>query len=301
MSRLSGVIAAAATPLQENLSIDHRRLVQHCKWLLGPGGCDGVNLLGTTGEATSFSVDQRIAAMTAIAEGGLALDRFMVGTGANALSDAVRLTSAAKELGYAGALLLPPSYYKDIDADSLVDYVEAVIAGAGEGARIYLYHIPQNTLVPFTHEVVERLIRRNPGVVIGLKDSSGDVAYATEIARRLPELDVFPSSEGTLVKAAEAHFAGCISATVNVNGSLAQRAWRAQDSDQGRIAAAEAMAIRSALSKFPLVAAVKWALAQIHDDAAWTKMHPPLRALTSDEGTALASLLKATPFEGVVH
>src|SRR5690606_39222590 len=117
MQRLSGVVAAAATPLNADFTIDTARLVEHCAWLLDGGGCHGINLLGTTGEATSFSVEQRLAAMTAIARSGLPLERFMVGTGAAALADAVGLTAAAMELGFAGALLLPPFYYKGIDDD----------------------------------------------------------------------------------------------------------------------------------------------------------------------------------------
>ena len=96
MGKLQGVIAAVATPLSNSLTIDHNRLASHCRWLLGQGGCDGINLLGTTGEATSFSAAARIAAMQAIARSGLPLDRFMVGTGAAALEDAVRLTAEAK-------------------------------------------------------------------------------------------------------------------------------------------------------------------------------------------------------------
>jgi dihydrodipicolinate synthase/N-acetylneuraminate lyase len=61
-----------------------------------------------TGEATSFSAAARIDAMQAIAGSGLPLDRFVVGTGAAALEDAVRLTTEAEALGFAGELLLPP-------------------------------------------------------------------------------------------------------------------------------------------------------------------------------------------------
>ncbi|HYB10078.1 MAG TPA: dihydrodipicolinate synthase family protein, partial [Alphaproteobacteria bacterium] len=104
--RMTGVIAAAATPLRDDYSIDLVKLVSHCEWLLKQG-CDGINLLGTTGEATSFAVEERLAAMKAVAQGHLPLDRIMVGTGAAALGDAVRLTGAARELGFAGALLLP--------------------------------------------------------------------------------------------------------------------------------------------------------------------------------------------------
>ena len=65
MTDLSGVIAAAATPLDEAGEIDQQKLIGHCKWLLEAGGCDAVNLLGTTGEATSFSLQQRLEAMAA--------------------------------------------------------------------------------------------------------------------------------------------------------------------------------------------------------------------------------------------
>src|SRR5215475_3046948 len=101
-SRLHGVIAAAATPLAPDHSIDTERLVAHCRRLL-QRGCDGINLLGTTGEATSFSVQQRLQAMQAVAKSGLPLGQFMVGTGAAALEDAVTLTAAAHDLSGAGA------------------------------------------------------------------------------------------------------------------------------------------------------------------------------------------------------
>ena len=107
MSDLSGVIAAAATPVEAEGSINQQRLIEHCKWLLEAGGCDAVNLLGTTGEATSFSLQQRLEAMSHISESGLPMSQFMVGTGAAAIGDALALTKAADDLGFAGALLVP--------------------------------------------------------------------------------------------------------------------------------------------------------------------------------------------------
>src|SRR5262249_42325586 len=270
-----GVFAAAATPLREDLAIDLPKLAEHCRWLLGPGGCDGVNLLGTTGEATSFPVEQRLAAMTEVAKSGLAMERVMVGTGAAALADAERLTAAARDLGFAGALLLPPFYYKGIDADSLIGYVAQLIGGLGAaGLRIYLYHIPQNSGVPWPIEVVERLHRDHPEVVIGLKDSAGDLAYTRELARRLPRLDVFPRPGGSLAEARPAPFAGCISAPTNVTGPPARLAWREPESAAGKQALAEAVAIREALAKLPLVAAVKAALGELRADPAWRRLHP---------------------------
>src|ERR1700687_6440672 len=113
---LHGVIAAITTAIDDSGEPDSARCLALARFLLG-NGCDGLNVLGTTGEATSFSLDQRRRVMSAYAASGLPLDRMMVGTGAAALADAVALTKHAAELGFAGALLLPPFYYKGVHDD----------------------------------------------------------------------------------------------------------------------------------------------------------------------------------------
>jgi hypothetical protein len=115
---LSGVIAAIATPMDEDGAPDLKRAVKLARYLLD-NGCDGLNVLGTTGEATSFSLAERKAVMDAYKANGLPLDRLMVGTGAAAVSDAVALTRHAADLGFAGALVLPPFYYKGVPDDGL--------------------------------------------------------------------------------------------------------------------------------------------------------------------------------------
>lgn len=298
MSRLRGVIAATPTPLTNTLTIDTDRLVAHCQWLLGGGGCDGVNLLGTTGEATSFSLAQRLEGMRAVASSGLPLRRMMVGTGASALDDAVTLTAAARDLGFAGALLLPPFYYTGIGGAALASYVETLVERAGaDGLKVYLYHIPQNTGVPWPVETVEALRDRFPGIVVGLKDSAGDLEYARALAR-LDGFDVFPGSEGSL---GEAGFAGCISATANVTGALAQAGWRKPGSEEGRAAIAEAERIRGALRTFPLVSTVKWALADLKGDASWKRTMPPLQELSEEEAAKLRAALAQTAYSVIAR
>lgn len=296
MTALRGVFAAAATPLREDFSIELDRLVEHCRWLLREGGCDGINLLGTTGEATSFSAEQRIEAMRAVARAGLPLDRFMVGTGAAALEDACRLTGEAKTLGFAGALLLPPFYYKGIEADWLVGYVETLIGRVGAGGLpLYLYHFPANSGVPYTVEATARLREKFPRTVLGLKDSSGDLDYAAELARRLPGFAVFPSVEASLGRAAELGFAGCISATANVTGPFAQAAWSGKDEAERSAGLAAAVAIRAAIARFPLVASVKAALALLGGEESWNRLAPPLASLTGGQIAALKEALEGTP------
>jgi 4-hydroxy-tetrahydrodipicolinate synthase len=299
MRKLQGVIAAVATPLRDDFSIDHERLIGHCRWLLADGGCDGINLLGTTGEATSFSVAARIGAMRAIAGSGLPLDRFMVGTGTAALEDSVRLTSEAKGLGFGGALLLPPFYYKGIDADGLVAYVDALVEQvARDGLRLYLYHFPQNSGVPYGIDVVARLREAHSDVIRGLKDSSGDLEYAAALTRRLEGFAVFPSAEASLGRARELGFAGCISATANVTGPFAQRAWSGAGADAEK-GLAQAVEIRAAISQFPLVAAVKASLAFLTRELTWRKVMPPLSPLSAEQLVALERALRATALRQV--
>ena len=110
-SKLQGVIAAIATAVDDKGEPDCARSTALARFLLA-NGCDGLNVLGTTGEATSFSLEQRKRVMSAYRTAGLPLDRLMVGTGAASVADAVALTRHAAELGFAGALVLPPFYYK---------------------------------------------------------------------------------------------------------------------------------------------------------------------------------------------
>jgi 4-hydroxy-tetrahydrodipicolinate synthase len=299
VTRLKGVIAAAATPLTADRWIDQEKLAQHCRNLLDRG-CDGINLLGTTGEATSFSVAQRIETMENIARSGLPLDRFMVGTGAAALADAMRLTAKARDLAFAGALVLPPFYYKGIDAAGLAAYFDALIDAVGSnGLRLYLYHFPQNSGVPFSPEAVARLVDAHADVLLGLKDSSGDLAYSAALAQQHPTLDIFPSAEGALAKGVNAGFAGCISATLNITSSLVGQACRQQASGDPSVAStllADATAIRNALASVPLVAAIKWALSDLQDDPLWERPMPPLRNLTDPERATLIRALAPTRY-----
>ena len=286
-SRLRGVVAATATPVDAEFRPDLERLVRHCRALLD-GGCDAINLLGTTGEATAFGVEQRVAVMRAIAESSLPLDRFMVGTGVPALDETVRLTRVACDLGFAGALVLPPFYYPDVSDDGLVAYIDALVAHVGHPRlAVYLYHIPQNTKVPWPLAVVARLRERHGATLAGLKDSAGDLAYSRSIVAALPGFDVFPSSEATLGNATADGFAGCISATVNVTAGESQAAWSGQGSASGVAAAKKAAELRAIVAGHPLVAAVKSLLAARYRDDAWRRLALPLVALDSDRAAAL--------------
>ena len=276
---LSGVIAAVATPIDESGAPDLKRATDLARHLLD-NGCDGLNVLGSTGEATSFSVDERKAVMTAYKNQGLPLDRLMVGTGAASVSDAIALTRHAAELGFGGALVLPPFYYKGVTDDGLADYIGALVK-ATEASKlpIYLYHYPQLTGILWNVPLIERLRKSFPSRIVGLKDSSGDMAFARAAAAVATDFAVFPSTEACLLDARKGEFAGCISATANLNADLCQRAWA-----KGDTAAHEAaVAIRKLFEGRPLVPGVKTLLAHIHGDLSLARVRPPLApVLTTD-------------------
>jgi 4-hydroxy-tetrahydrodipicolinate synthase len=275
--KLTGVIAAVATAVDETGAPDTARSTKLARFLLDTG-CDGLNVLGTTGEATSFSLEQRKAVMSAYKAAGLPLDRLMVGTGAAATADAVALTKHAAELGFAGALILPPFYYKGVPDDGLAAYIATIVkATSDRPIPIYLYHFPSQSGLPWHVKLIARLLAAHPGRIVGLKDSSGDMPYAREAAGVQKGFKVFPSTEACLIEARTGIFAGCISATANLNADLCQKAWASGDS----AAQDSAVTIRKLFDGKPLVPGIKSTLAHIHNDAAWARVAPPLAPFTA--------------------
>jgi 4-hydroxy-tetrahydrodipicolinate synthase len=274
-SRLKGVIAAIPTPVTEAGEPDAALFLTAARHLLA-NGCDGLNVLGTTGEATSFSVRQRISLMDAVAASGLPMERMMVGTGAAAVTDACALTAHAAKLGFAGALLLPPFYYKGVSEDGLFAYVTRVVeASATPAVPIYLYHFPALSGVRYDAPVVARLLKAFPDRIRGLKDSSGDMDYARQMAALSSAFDVFPSTEACLGEARTGVFAGCISATANLTSADCAKSFHAGD----EAALARAVAGRKSFDGHPLIPTVKARLAAALKQPTLARVLPPMVAV----------------------
>jgi 4-hydroxy-tetrahydrodipicolinate synthase len=168
---LRGVCAAVITPLDAALRPDPALAIPYYRDLLARG-CDALNVLGTTGEAFSLSVDDRLRFMEAVAGSDLPRDRMMVGTGAAALGDAIRLTAAAFRLGFGAALVMPPFFFRDVTDDGVVRFFELLFAAVHPPqGRVFLYNFPQMSGVRFHAQLVDRLMNAFPGTVGGMKDS----------------------------------------------------------------------------------------------------------------------------------
>lgn len=286
MAGLTGVIAAVLTPLDAGLQPNTAKASAYYAQLL-EDGCDGLNVLGTTGEAMSLSTEQRLTFMRSLAKRGLPLERIMVGTGSTSLADTTALTRAAVELGFGGALLLPPFFYRGAPDDGVLRFFEAVVRAVSVGPNmLYLYNFPQMSGTTFSPELVRRIQTLVP--LAGLKDSSNDLAYCAELHSRLPALRIFPSSEAHLGFSKKTGFAGCISGTIALWPELVRDLWRTAHLAQSEPQLREITAKRESVAAHPLIAAVRYLTSLQQQDASWELPIPPLQPLAQDAREALA-------------
>lgn len=296
--RIRGVLAPVLTPFNAQLEIDAGRFIAHSRWLVAQGA--GLAIFGTNSEAASISVPERLAMTEQLVAAGVPASRLMPGTGACALSDAVQLTRQASKIGAAGALMLPPFYFKGVSDDGLFAYYAEVIERVGSGcAPIYLYHIPQISQVPITLGLIERLLKRYPEVIAGAKDSSGDWSNAKAMIEQFAAsgFDVFPASESLMTQSMPIGGAGCISATANMNPAGIHALIEGWNGPQASQLQASADAVRKIFQTVPMIPAMKYAVARVADDPQWRVVRPPLTALADAAGQALMAQLDATGFD----
>jgi 4-hydroxy-tetrahydrodipicolinate synthase len=281
-----GVLAAVLTPMDDGLAPDHPAISAHCHRLLA-AGCHGLSVFGTTGEANSLSVEERLAALEALLESGVPADALLPGTGSCALTDTVRLSRAALEAGTPGVLVLPPFYYKGVGDEGLFRFFAEVIERIGDGRlRLYLYHIPQMTGVELGLSLISRLIDAYPGSIAGTKDSSGDRERIETLCREFPSFSVLAGTETLLLETLRNGGTGCISATVNVTSRLARQVYDAHASgrdDEAQALQKRLSVLRASVETYPMIPALKTLMAELTSDEEWRNLRPPLSGLDDEQ------------------
>ena len=288
-----GVVVPILTPFNDDMSIATDLYVAHAQWLLRQGAV-ALAPFGTTGEALSVGIDERIAAVRSLVDGGIDPALMVPGTGLSNVADTARLSRACLDLGCAAVMTLPPFYYKAVTGDALFRYFEQLVAAIGSDARIFLYHIPPVAVVGIPPSLAARLHRAMPGNVIGIKDSSGDF----DNTRKLFEIEglvVYPGSELPLLQALELGGPGCVSATANLN--VKAIAGIVKHFDSGDMDAAQALQarvaqFRKAVERHGPIPAQKRLLAIASGDERWSNVRPPLTAMAAADGEALAETLR---------
>jgi 4-hydroxy-tetrahydrodipicolinate synthase len=294
----SGVIAPVLTPFGEDGNPDAGRFVDHAHWLMQEG-CTGLAPFGTTSEANSLGLDERMELLEELVDDGIDAATLMPGTGTCSLADTIMLTRHAMDLSCGGVLMLPPFYYKGPSEEGLFRFFAEAIEGVGdEKLKVYLYHIPPVAQVGFSLPLIGRLIKAFPDNVVGLKDSSGDWSNTAAILEAYPNFEVFPGSEIFLLDGLRKGGAGCISATCNVSASAIRNVydnWKTADADKLQ---AGITALRKAIQAYPMIPALKALIAHYRQDAGWAKVRAPFTELPAAEAEkAIRTLADAHGFK----
>ncbi len=296
--KLGGIFSPVLTPFKPDLGPDPQAFVRHCQWLIRNEV--GLAVFGTNSEANSLSVGERRGLLDALLEAGVPAGRMMPGTGCCSLTDSVELTRHATSAGVGGVLMLPPFYYKGVSDEGLFRNFAEIIERVGDARlRIYLYHIPPVSQVPISLALIERLLKAYPMAIAGIKDSSGDWSNTDAMLRQFqPEgFDVFAGSEVFLLRTLRGGGAGCITATGNVNPApmvALYTAWQGADADAQQAALDIA---RAAFQKFPMIPAMKAAVARYGRMTGWKTVRPPLVELDGQQEQALLASLEAIGFQ----
>ncbi len=291
---LKGVFAAALTPLKADLNVDNERLVNHCNWLL-ENGCDGLAVLGTTGEANSFSIGERIGILDALNEAGIPGSALMPGTGCSSIPDTVELTRHAIDLGAGGVLMLPPFYYKNVSDEGLFAAYSEIIERVGDSRlKVYLYHFPQMSAVPISYDLIERLLKRYPDTIAGMKDSSGVFDNMAGAAQKFPGFDVFSGGDDFLLPLLRKGGVGCITACCNISCNLSAEIYKAwqDDDDSADEKQQQLIKIRIAAQTYPYSAGLKTLMAHFSGDESWRTVRPPLVTLSENQTADLINQLE---------
>ncbi|MDZ7645206.1 MAG: dihydrodipicolinate synthase family protein [Woeseiaceae bacterium] len=295
--RFSGLLCPVVTPFCDDLAPDGELLAAQCRWLLSQHS--GLAVFGTNSEANSLSVDEKLDLLDTLVDCGIDPERLMPGTGCCALTDTVRLTRRAVELGCGGVLMLPPFYYKHVSDEGLWRSFAEIIDRVGDARlQIYLYHIPPVSQVPLTLPLIERLVREFPDTIAGIKDSSGDWANtAALLERQWDDFRVFCGSEAFLLPTMRAGGAGCISATANINPAAIHDLyanWQADDAKERQHALND---LRDLVQVLPMIPALKSVVAHFSGVTRWRNVRPPLVALTDAQRDGLITSLAGEGFD----
>ncbi|WP_110648217.1 dihydrodipicolinate synthase family protein [Salinicola peritrichatus] len=292
------VLSPVITPFNDDLAPAAERFVAHCRWLVSNDV--GLAIFGTNSEANSLSMQERQALLDRLIAAEIDPTRLMPGTGCCSIPDSVTLTRHAVAHGVGGVLMLPPFYYKGVSEEGLFRFYAEVIERVGDDRlRLYLYHIPPVAQVPIGLGLIERLLKRYPGAVAGIKDSSGDWSNTQAVIDAFGQqgFRVYAGSERFLLPTLRAGGAGCISATANVNPraiSSLGADWQREGADERQAALNE---IRDIFESVPMIPALKAATAYFSHDEAWERLRPPLVPLDGAQREKLLAALARVGFD----
>jgi 4-hydroxy-tetrahydrodipicolinate synthase len=280
-----GLSVALTTPFAIDGSVDLPRLLAHGRACLD-AGCDSLTLFGTTGEGASLGMGERARMLEALTGQGIDPGRIVAGIAAAAAEDAAAQARMALDAGCRGLLVAPPFYFRNVGDDGVFGWFAAWIEALAGGPRgVILYNIPQLTGVALSVPLIERLRRAFPGVVTGVKDSSGDWPYSEALLKAHGDLAILIGDERHLARGVRLGAQGAISGLANVVPQAIGRIVVTGEEDPrvGRLV--------EELLRFPVTPAVKALVAHHRRDPRWLAARPPLVGLDKTGAEHMARAL----------
>ena len=273
----SGIYTASLTPLTSTYETNLPALVSHVEQLF-ESGSDGVAILGSTGEANSLTIEQRLDIISYCGR-TLAPERLMMGTGSCALQDAIRLTQASIEAGVFSVLVIPPFYYKPQSDESVIRYYSELISSVDDSRlRIIFYNFPKLSGYNFSTEILQEFKERFGDIAAGIKDSSGNWENMLSITKNVPNFMVYSGTETLLLNILREGGAGCITASANLLApecQLVYQAWRNDQQNAAEQVQKELTVLRKALESYQFVSELKGLMALHTGSEHWQEMLPP--------------------------
>ncbi|PZP91704.1 MAG: hypothetical protein DI587_34170 [Variovorax paradoxus] len=292
---ITGLWPALATAFTASGAVDTGRTLAQARRMLAAGS-DGITLFGTTGEGPALTVAERQALLEAVLADGARPEQVIVCTTACALGDAVTLGRHAIALGCTRQLYMPAFYFNHPRDAGVVDAVTQMVRGIGSDAlRVLLYQFPSLSNVGFSHAAIATLADAHPGVVVGIKDSTGDRAHALALVKAFPRLGTLVGAEPDVAPVMLAGGVGSVNGLAN----LAPHLMRRVVSRPGEVSAADRtlmqglLALLSVRPDMPFVSAYKTALAEQLGDDDWLHVRAPLSPLDAAEAQAVRAAYRA--------
>jgi 1-pyrroline-4-hydroxy-2-carboxylate deaminase len=215
-----GVLVATALPLDESLAVDYDRYAEHVAWLTAHG-CHGVTPNGSLGEYQTLTPEERARVVTTAVEAAPEGATVMPGVAAYGATEARRWAEQAGEAGCPAVMLLPPNAYRADERGVLAHYREVAKAGL----PIVAYNNPIDTKVDLVPELLAELY--GEGLIVGVKEFTGDVRRIYRINELVPGLDVLCGADDVALELAIAGSPGWVAGYPNALPEACVAMWQA--------------------------------------------------------------------------
>ena len=284
-SETFGLSVALAIPFGSDGGIAFRRLTEHAAWCL-KSGCRSVTVFGTTGEGASFDLAERERVLGALAGSGIAPGRQVVAcVVATSVRGAASQLRQIYDFGCRTALLLPPFYYTQPDEEGLFGWFAGVLERGGTKlGNAIIYNIPSVTNVPISPELVARLRDAFPGMIAGVKDSSGDAGCAERMLAAHGDIAILVGDERLLAAAVRRGAQGSISGLANVCPAVLRTLIKTGNDHSGVVDLVDEIV------RHPVTPAVKALIAHRTADTDWRNVRPPLSSIDEAASARLGAV-----------